>query len=307
MKRILITILVCVMSTLSVHASPWAEMYQSVSSREDPERKGYSRYKPEQVSVMPRILKGEPVRVNIELPKNFTAADCEAAKQQVSNAYNSWFKNANDTINAQHREQEFQDVQPTLQKGVKVQADCIASGSANATTTPSDLTVSFGNSTEEIKKECKTEDAYGCQIFGEDGKSMKLIMPAKDSDLNDSQKNHVLLHEIGHALGMADAYEQGYRENASGRHRSKWRTPDSIMRGLSDDKTEPPALTADDADGLINIIDSWNIHDKKELSERVTKGWAGLDRFNGSGSSKDRYRMGTSEKVLSDPKFNSWR
>ena len=109
-----------------------------------------------------------------------------------------------------------------------------------------------------------------------------------------------LAHEIGHTLGLADEGAKGkYGEGASTTHRSAKGAGFSIMDSIH-------GLTDDDADGLINMIDSWRIFDaqkkhpkdwQKRISARVLNGWDSLLQVNGKHF--DRYKMGTSETLLS--------
>ena len=298
MKRMLAGVLWCVLSVPCVHAmDPWAELKGSVAVREN-EGKLFSQ-KPETQTLIPKILRGEPVRVNIEVSWQMNELACERTKEMVHEAYNAWFQNAANTIKAQHREQEFQDVLPTLQKGVPLKFNCVAAGSKPA---PADVTVSFKEYLEDVQKEYGDASVLGFRTKGKNGEPMKVVVPMRPSkNQNLAQRDNILVHELGHTLGIADAYEEGYQKNASNTHRSQHREKQSVMNSSAYYGLKP-----DDADGLINVIDAWTVHHKKQqygsawkkhISQRVLKGWDGLDRNEKTGTSKDHYQMGTSEQV----------
>ena len=283
------------MGVLSVHASQWAESEGSVTAREGQpsesdqshngrkknadNSQGKEQIPVDKMTVLPRILQGKPIRVAIYPPSPKDTEKYQQAQEKVRQAYNAWFQNAVNIIESpsQHREQEFADVLPTLKQGVTIEFVDFLSGTQ-------DVWVALDDTVERTQQSCKCSQCLGCESPGEGGKSIRITVP--------NGYDNVLLHEIGHTLGLADAYKNGYKKNASKTHRSKKRTEDTTMSagGLRD-------LRADDADGLINIIDSWNIHDSKKLSDRVTKGWDSLDRNEKTGSSVDRYIMGTSETI----------
>ena len=305
MKRILMSVLVCMLSVLSVHAmDPWAEEKQSVEQRED-ESSWFPLVRDGEASILPKILRGEPLKVYIEFSSwPMGERGCATATQMVQDAYNAWFQNAANLIKAQHREKEFQDVlsMPMFQKGVSIEFNCVPTGTKARL---GDVTVFLTKSLKEVKeqriKDGGKGDALGYQQDGFFGKGKKVVAPAvAHQELNQEQVERVLIHELGHTLGIADAYDRGYKKFASNTHRSQHREYRTIMySGVY------YGLQPDDADGLINIIDSWKIHYakqkygsdwKKHVSARVIKGWDGLDRWQ-RGTSKDRYREGTSTTV----------
>lgn len=306
MKRILIgglaTLFVCMLAPCA-QGVMYAEKKSSVETRE----KNLTPQQQASITLLPKVLSGQPIKVNIEAPFDGGKHYCEGFKQRVQNAYNAWFQNAVRTIKEQGRQREFADMQRVLQNGVNVQPTCVEAGSPAPA---ADLTVSFEKSVSNVQKICG-EHTTGCQQDGIPGKQpMKVITPAfpdmydngKQMIYLDSTKmNNVLVHELGHTLGVADAYKEGAAKNASQTHRSKQQTPDTVMNsgGIN-------PLTPDDADGLINIIDAWNMSDMKKkhpwnwrkyVSPRVRDGWNSLDRDKKTKKPLDRYGLGTSKQV----------
>ena len=301
MKRILVTVLLCI-SALAVRAeAPWAEHKESVEARE---RDGKpAAPKPDTVTLLPRILSGQPIRVNIQADWKINEGVCNHLKQQVQKAYNAWFKNAADMIKKRQREYEFQDVLPALERDVPIEANC--PGANSKVVAPADLTVDFKYNLKQVQKECK-ENTVGCLQISRNGDPMKVIVPgipqSNEGPISSwEQQNNVLLHELGHTLGLADAYKGKNDPHASKTHRSKHHEFNTVMNSGGELSLRP-----DDADGLINIMDAWTVHNEqqkhphtwhKHVSPRILKGWNGLDRDIRTGSSKDRYRMGTSTQV----------
>lgn len=306
MKRILLGILICAICVLSVQAEPWAELEESVAAREGrilqrrsvnndgdaeeavtPSKQAKEPNKPGKVTILPLILQGKPVKISIYPPSSLDTEPYQAAKEVVLEAYNDWFKNAVNVIKSEHREREFADVLPILKRGVKIMFVDFADSKNE------DVWIDFEPTLEKLQKSCQCSSCLGCESSGRNDFSISVTVSA-DGDYS------TLVHELGHTLGFADAYEAGYQKNASKTHRSEQLISFSVM------STENNELTPDDADGLINMIDSRTIYAKKKqypkdwkkhLSPRILKGWNSLLRY-ASGSSVDHYRMGTSAKVL---------
>ena len=89
MRRILIGILLCMLA-LGAQAITYGELEWAVEARVNASK----RNKPDASTLLPHILQGLPVRVNIELPQgNGTApVQCSNVKKDVTKSYNDWFK-----------------------------------------------------------------------------------------------------------------------------------------------------------------------------------------------------------------------
>ena len=280
------------MLALGVQAKiPWAELEQAVVARENA-----SRYnKPDAITVLPRILQGKPVRINIQMPQDTdSSVDCGAIKREVEQDYNAWFKNAVEAIRSQRREQEFQDILPVLRRGVVTEFHCLR---GNPVTPEKDLTILVKKTLEEVQKICGVNTG-GCRVRHSDSREPMDIVVTPFSERVSIHR--VLIHELGHTLGLADDYDPLFDKYASSRYRSHERAKDNIM-------TSQENMTADDADGLINIIDAWAVRDIRKkhsrnwesyVSPRILNGWNSLYRNPRTGAAFDYYKMGTSAKIL---------
>ena len=96
---------------------------------------------------------------------------------------------------------------------------------------------------------------------------------------------NVLMHELGHTLGLADQYKYG-RHNASARYH----TPDSGT-GLMYKGRPGMSFSCDDADGMINLLDVAVFKHARGGAD----GWRSLCKkraykyVNGRPSSNDKY------------------
>lgn len=305
MKRIVIGTLMCVLALGAQAKEPWAELERVVQAREKEassmglgallflDENSSSRLRVEDLTVLPKILDRIPLQINVAVSWGMSAQACEYAKGKVQAAYNAWFEHAANEIQAQHREQEFQDILPILQRSVPIMFNCVEDPDSPA---PADVTVDFRIGLHQILLECGKR-RMAC-VKHKHGKPMRAVVPAMAQELSKDLIEIALLHEIGHTLGLADAYEEGYKKNASEEYRSQQRETYSVMNNFY--------LKQDDADGLINIIDAWTIHMLKQrhplmwrkyASARILQGWDSLHRDEKTAKPVDRYREGTSKTV----------
>ena len=287
--------------------SPWAEERDSVSVRNgemplnhridkekelEPREKSKGMYRlqhPEKVNLLPLILKGQTLKISVYPPDDVEEEKLWAAQKKVRRAYNDWFANAAEIIKRQNRTAEFEDILPTLEWGIPIQFVAFASDEG-----PEDLWVNMERTLEDVSEICKCR-CTGCQLLGGKGVPMQITVVERGT-------YSTLLHEIGHTLGLADAYDEAYEKFASDVYGSKKRIAQTVM-----DKKEDTLLSEDDADGLINMMDAWNIYFLRKkypqdwcryVPERVRNGWDSLTRFSND-EPADRYAMGTSVENLS--------
>ena len=280
-------------------------------------------HKAEYGSLIPKILRGQTLLVHVYVSTDKLPLDKNralAVQKLVHFAYNEWFKNALDVIKEQNREAEFKDILPILQRGISTRVvvegklkkeladDVLAAAAGSAERLfagAEDVAIVMGVDYEVVSKYC---NGSACEDHYMDGTAAVVL-----NDWNTCPYYHgegwteenytetTFEHEFGHTLGIADAYPEGYENNASETNRSKERTDDSMMN-------HQDFFEDDDADGIINVIDSWNnylLRDQykndwcNHVPTRVKKGWNSLHRNKQSGASVDRYMMGTSVKYVS--------
>ena len=293
----------------SLSATQWAEHINSVRAREEdntqrtqtrqplpepeeltPEIQKTQQENPSKFTVLPLILEGDVLKVSIyvldEELENW-------AENLVWNAYNDWFDNAVKWIDIWKQRSEFGDIMPILERGVEI--DFIPFGSGEkGDPWPEDVWMFFPEDAQDAQNYCHCSNCAGCIRFGGGLTSLTVVMPRRGS-------YGTLLHEIGHTLGLADIYKEGFEKNASQIYCSKDPIKWTIMNAVEEE------LTCDDADGLINIIDAWTVYNLKQkypqswskyVSPRVLNGWNSLCRKKKDGRPVDRYVMGTSATVL---------
>lgn len=275
---------------LGAWAAPWAETRGSEFARQFPQEVTAHNLQRKNFTLLPQILAGEPVRVRIQVPGATQEDDYKQAQQDIQYAYNDWFANAASWIREQKRTQEFADVLPLLKQPVRlefVSSDTrVPEGIA-----PVDVELLLFDTVGEVRVACACTQCNGCRCPGQGDEATRIITQRYDYQ--------GLLHEVGHTLGLADAYPEGYDRNASPNYRSQERRDLSVM-GI-----ELTLLTEDDADGLINLVDAWTVSQAQQtypqdwrahLSERVLNGW---DSFvlDVNQIPQDRYQLGTSQTV----------
>ena len=307
MKRILCVSFLLLCGTLGVRAVPWAEMENSVAVREErrPEarttmhreeqkadairRENREKFRiahPEKVTILPLILSGQRIKVSVYPPSSTEEEKHSAAEELVRKAYNAWFQNAVEKIQEADRSKEFADILPILSRGVPIQF-------VDFVDNQEDVWVAIEDTLEKVEKACG-EDSVGCEAPGTEESSISVTVfeYGRYSDL---------LHELGHTLGLDEAYVSK-KEFMSHTNRSDKLINDTVMN------THDTPLTADDADGLINIIDAWRIKKTqtqypadwcKHIPSRVKNGWDSLHKEKNS-RSVQRYAMGNSASLLPD-------
>lgn len=280
MKRILLLGVLVIFGALALQAeSPWAlTAWVNPYDYEDVDEDMSSI---EKLTLLPIILRGEPINVGISYlgsdPSDYSDYILNQFNE-VNKAFNAWFSNAAEKIKEQKREEEFQDMLEILEKGVSLERDK-PTGAGNRVFFVEHLRIYFVQRRDLLKKNCP-EDAIGCLVPGDEQHPMMIFVLEDDYS--------TLLHEVGHALGVADASKRGYKENASDEVASAKRTEETVMSDKEDAQ-----LTADDADAIINIIDLMR---KDDVEPRVQKGWKSLNRINGK--PVDCYAWGSSVKFL---------
>ena len=281
MKRVLFIIL-CLLGTAlwSQAKAPWSQDEYVVSAWEEGSAVNLS-----DVTLLPLIVEGKPIRVRLQLDNEPTPQATQYLQEWVTRAYNEWFLRTAQAITQRGRREEFKDVLPILERGVTLQF-------VQDPGVREDLRLTWKDDLELLKQVCDC-DCLGCMYGATPEEPMEVIVA-------DGGNFSTLLHEIGHTLGMDEAYKDKQTFQAHS-HRSLELVDYSVM----DDDDQP--ISMDDADGLINLIDFYQLQRIKRtypsawckhLSSRVREGWDSL--FVVGEKPLDRYRMGTSEKILPD-------
>ncbi len=213
-----------------------------------------------------------------DLPEN----RMRRAKSTTKAALQEWFTTAvkyidpsvKNALTKEDRTEEFADILPFLRKK-------ITKREAELEDLDVDLIVMIVDSQDTFADVCGpgAEDSVACEFWDEIENVIFIVV-------FDNTVISTYLHEMGHALGLADLYKKGFKENGDKHvHSSNIRGRDSIMKDDGD------KITCDDIDGFINLIDLWTANP----SERVTQGWRSLcpdsDEYYRNGNSVGKKEM----------------
>lgn len=159
-------------------------------------------------------------------------------------------------IRQNHREKEFADIIPLLQRNVRtMKVD---------RSTPYDIFFSFDPA-------LPSRGVYR-------HKTHEIFVR---TDLR-SYFRKISLHEIGHYYGMADQYESA-RVHANTNHSSD---PNNEAGSIMNSFEQTDSMTCDDVDGFINLIDFRLAQRQGHFSERALRGWTSF-----CPNSKNLYRQ----------------
>ena len=207
--------------------------------------------------------------------------DASKERQQyetvISTAYTDWFTYAANLIRKLHREQEFEDVLPVLDKAVSVRFV--------PTQEEADIMFQFTPLSAIENRYC-AKGALGCYIGRQKDPAHVIYLPVDLDEWEVGRRPLSLLalatHEIGHSLSLSDQYDSAADKNSHAVY-SSTKQGTGIMNNICQGKLSGCHLTCDDADGIINAIDKILL----SRSERNTYGWHSLCR-----QSKDVYSYG---------------
>lgn len=284
MKRVLFIILCLLCAALAGQAkAPWSQHEDVELTWEDETPVDSAN-----ITLLPLIVEGQPVRVRLEPDREPTPEVLGFLQQVITQGYSAWFTQTAQAITQRSRREEFKDVLPILERGVTLRF-------VQDSSVREDVRFVWKDDMESLQRVCGCKDhkCLGCMYSATEDTPMQVV-------LVDGGTYATLLHEIGHTLGLDDSYVD---EKTFQAH--KYRSLELVDYTVMDDDDYP--LSTDDADGLINVIDLYRLHQVqrkypsawcKHLSARVREGWDSL--FEVKEKSLDRYRMGTSEKILPD-------
>ena len=196
----------------------------------------------------------------------------------ITEAFKVWFNDTKKAIKDAHREDEFRDIMPILDKSVKTQRiDKTLADHFNS------IKFYFSNEQTMLSNCCsdimiatkKCEDIQGCA--NREHKIIYLINPySTTSYYTKDYAKKVLIHEIGHLYGLTDQYEDFGHSDVT------HTTTDRFINGISVmGASLTSSLRCDDVDGFINLIDLTRYLRDKKWSSRAQKGWASF--CNGKG------------------------
>lgn len=227
-------------------------------------------------ALLRKITRGEPVCIQLN---NQTAQEENAFYlEKVQEEYERWFSETWQQIVAAKRTEEFEDLRDLL-----TNLPVLVAVAGEGCSTP-DLEMHV-IPTPQVWKKCHVQ-TVACVRATQ--RPLKLFFSHKGS----SNKNwNVLMHELGHTLGLADQYEYG-RNNAS----AQYHTPDGGAGRMADGK-----FSCDDADGMINLLDVAVFKQARGGAD----GWRSLCKkraykyVNGRPSSNDKYVVEAQGKGIS--------
>lgn len=251
---------------LVISAGLWAESPVGLSEEfvQDP-----------RVYLLQKIVRNKPIKYFIratgERPGSSSKVGADVKlKQQVYmraavvRAVNSWFLHTKKEIEKSGRYETFkEDVWPVVSRQVALRE--VPSSSA------ADLVVWFTD-LPTVHNECD-DDSEGCFI----DEKMLIIVPYLEYDKQPLSWSvqHTLTHEMGHALGLADQYENA--DNASVVYSTSHRisSPYKETQNISI-MADSESLGCDDADAVVYALDylaNYQLPPEK-YSARVRTGWA---------------------------------
>ena len=236
----------------------------------------------EKTTLLPRILKGKPIRVWISLPPEELGNSVEKAYYEglVKEAFENWFDGTNWHVQQRCKEDKV-CLKELTQKGLEEKQLVFVPEGAEA-----DLWVYVQDDLKIFREYiCENELCVGLFKKGNSYDPMSIYVPNQKAvdawpQTQDREQMDVIttwIHEVGHALGLADMYPAGFEQGASQVVCSV-----SQNRNLSVMNSGSSSLGCEDADGLINLADLWTIYFAKAehgpnfeqyLPERLKKGW----------------------------------
>lgn len=211
------------------------------------------------IFLLNHIIAGKPIRIFFTTPKNISERTKKEYRKMIKKAYKTWTAAPLQAIKAQKREKEFADILPILRREVDVRF----------AQNPSQIDIFFAAiDPAAIPARCG-KDAIACYCdLMTYGRCLKptIFIPLDnlESAPSSSFNYSLLLHEIGHSLGLSDQYLEG-RRNTHPQYSSVYTAP-GVMNFSAN-------ITYDDMDGIINLIDIL----QKRPSARNTNSWHSLD------------------------------
>lgn len=230
--------------------------------------------------VLPGLLQGKPLKIALWV-ENEKKGQFEKFADMTKQVYQEWFDNAVYFIERSAREPEFQDVLPYLRKELPIE---VVRYDENE---PADLKVFVHATLKSMDQFLYEEEGKEKgEVFGLYSKEKKRMNITKQSSL--AKPKYVLQYLSGFSLGFAG---QDYCERSYG---DPVFTSDSAYNVMNNS----PKLTCDDADGIINLIDSTlRLRRGGESGWRSLCDWSSQYYLGGMPTNTNRYR---SKQVAED-------
>lgn len=190
--------------------------------------------------------------------------------QQIDAALNSWFKHAYNSVVRAKRQREFKDLLPLLSQGAKIRMQNCSNDASFKNQFAGILDYGSGadgygyaSSREDLRIILVTPQdiSEGRSYFSEGSSSSAAYVALSGEDARGSDGLNVLRHELGHALSLADQYQDS-RLNSSPDYGTSDNLP-SMMQNVK-------KFTCDDADALIFTLDCIA---EKNTSRGGAEGW----------------------------------
>lgn len=226
-------------------------------------------------ALLRKITRGEPVCIQLD---NQTEKEENAFYlEKVQQAYARWFSETWQQIVSAKRTVEFEDLRDLL-----TNPPVSVAVAGEGCSTP-DFKM-YVVSARAVQERC-FRGALACVVADETPLELYFAHRGGLGNWLSGGNWNVLMHELGHTLGLADQYKYG-RNNASARYH----TPDSGT-GLMHKGRPGVSFSCDDADGMINLLDVAVFKHARGGAD----GWRSLCKkraykyVNGRPSSNDKY------------------
>ncbi len=173
------------------------------------------------------ILEGKTIVVSLWIEEE-QEKDRGVFTSLITDGFNAWFEHVAAQIKEQGREEEFADILHYVQRPIAIEV--IPEGEA-------DLTVRVWKNFKSLNPHCQNHGSVACYH----DKQMEFMKTLKMAE-----QRPAFIHEIGHALGLADQYHLEMQDSST--LFTSYEIHDEIMK-------ESDKLGCGDVDGIINLID----------------------------------------------------
>ncbi len=199
--------------------------------------------------LMSKMMRGETIRASLDMGKFSYLSEAEI-RHLIARAYEKWFLQTAEHIRRSKRAEEFKDVLPILDKGVRVEF------------VKENPDIAFHFVPLAKIREDDPTDHSTLGFYKKDKIEVpSIFVPSDWADQKGNSKKSkklakfyatLFVHEIGHSIGFADTYEGG--RLSSDQLYGTVKIYPSVMDSMYDEYKETN-LSCDDATGVINLMD----------------------------------------------------